>query len=534
MSALDGTLKKLDIDPRRYRLLLDLFEKLSVRKEFSLGRGGNTIDLEFLEKICLLITTIIGLLAALIPPISIVGFLGIFLVWTTVVLLAVLIPEVAYTLINPVEGLVLAHQPINGATYTAAKLTRLGRLVFRWGPRMNVVPALAGGIFHKDGRWFYPIVHIVAISALGVLVALLCCSVFGLLIRFVAPTRLKSVMRWAQLIFILLITGPRFLAWLPNVARRYVLSLLPGLPKTGITLREFGIGVVAVLAVTMVFGLRSLSTDYLIRVHSIVHGDSAGTRRFRRSRIGEAISNLCGGQVSRAGFEYVRRMILRDWEFMRRAVRMWPMAAGIAGLLLGAPSPFLGRFSPVHLAPHLIGGTFLWISVFLVYGSEYKASWVFLIVSHRAYRRFVRGVHLSLWIPFVLIPHLIALVVRMWAWGFLEAFAFVIFSAAVASIYLSIDLRRIDGIPFSKQVSPPKGFEIDQLVMLIVRLLAVGLAVGVQYFLIFRSPAIVIITSLGLWYVAYLSTRSSLDYFDTSIRYNLSLLSTGSALYEEV
>ena len=55
-----------------------------------------------------------------------------------------LLSETANSLVNPVEGLVLAHYPINGATYTAAKLTHLLRILSYTVPALNLLPALAG------------------------------------------------------------------------------------------------------------------------------------------------------------------------------------------------------------------------------------------------------------------------------------------------------------------------------------------------------------------------------------------------------
>ncbi len=56
----------------------------------------------------------------------------------------VLLPEVAENLVNPVEGLVLAHQPVNGATWSGAKLTHLVKLVVYVVAGMNILPAGVG------------------------------------------------------------------------------------------------------------------------------------------------------------------------------------------------------------------------------------------------------------------------------------------------------------------------------------------------------------------------------------------------------
>ena len=63
----------------------------------------------------------------------------------------------------------------------------------------------------------------------------------------------------------------------------------------------------------------------------------------------------------------------------------------------------------------------------------------------------------------------------------------------------------------------------------------IAIAVGIQYLFVFRSPAIVMIATLLIGGGAWLLTRSSLQAFEQSIRYNLGLLSAESgSLYVEV
>ena len=66
--------------------------------------------------------------------------------------------ETGNSLVNPVEAAVLAHQPISGATYTAAKLTHLITVVLYLVAGLNVAPALAG-LTLKGAPWFYPLAH---------------------------------------------------------------------------------------------------------------------------------------------------------------------------------------------------------------------------------------------------------------------------------------------------------------------------------------------------------------------------------------
>jgi hypothetical protein len=129
---------------------------------------------------------------------------------------------------------------------------------------------------------------------------------------------------------------------------------------------------------------------------------------------------------------------------------------------------------------------------------------------------------------------MIALVVHMWSWGVLQAVAFVLFSAAAASLYLGLAMKRIDGIPFSKQFVAPSGLGMDQIAGFIVRFLIAVAAVFIQEFLIFTSPWIAVGCGAAIGVAAYVITRHGLDLFDTSIRYDLNLRSSGAMLYKEV
>ena len=177
-------------EPRRYWLLMDLFDQLSEHGEMldQLGRNGVAL------KSCRLV-----LLRLVLPDqpaarlhsgqpgnlyLDISGLHGIYpaVDFTT---------ETANSLVNPVEGVVLAHQPVNGATYTAAKLTHLARIVGYFVFGLNTVPAVAGLLLHES-RWWYPFIHLLAAGAVGFVMALFCCALFGWLLRFVPVRRLKA------------------------------------------------------------------------------------------------------------------------------------------------------------------------------------------------------------------------------------------------------------------------------------------------------------------------------------------------------
>jgi hypothetical protein len=247
------------------------------------------------------------------------------------------------------------------------------------------------------------------------------------------------------------------------------------------------------------------------------------------------VARLFGGQGSRAGFAYVSRMMLRDFQFRRQLFGVIPgMLMGGMLVLQGARTdPFTGKFTALHVFPHLLGGLLFMICSILAYGSDYKGAWIFLLAPTGIFRGFARGVYALLWIEAVIIPHLLLFLPLVWFWGILHAGLFTAYSMAAASTYLALELRSIEGLPFTKQMEPTRG--LVMLPLMLLGGLVVAAAVGVQYFVLFRSPTAVLIAAGSLSAAAVFLTRSSLSAFESSIRYHLGLLSVESGtLYKEV
>ena len=150
-------LQFLGVDPKRYWLLMDLFDQLSERGEMLDQLGRNGVALKTAVWIYFALSCLMTLLYIAVG-VDETTYASNFLVFNAVVLLSVLLPETSNSLLNPAEGLVLAHQPINGATYTAAKLTHLARIVFYLALGLNAIPAAAG----LSGAWHELVVSIYA------------------------------------------------------------------------------------------------------------------------------------------------------------------------------------------------------------------------------------------------------------------------------------------------------------------------------------------------------------------------------------
>jgi hypothetical protein len=517
-----------DIDARRYWLLMGLFRQLSERGEMLDQMGLNGYALKSAAWLYFALTALLCLIFLLAQP-AVTVYFTMFMGITAVLLLSILLSEAGNSLINPAEAMVLAHQPINGATYTAAKLSHLVRIVLYLVPGINAVPALAG-LLLKGAAWYYPIFHMAAALGVGLAAALLCCAFFGWMLRFVPVRRLKAA---GQLAGALPFLGLTSMGPAGNLIRRLHLGVRVTdlLAKPAV---RWGLGVA--VGAGFIFGIRSLTADYLIRVSSMTRGGAHAGSRTRKSRLGVFVRRFFGGQPAVAGFAFVSRMMLRDWQFRRQMIPMAVLPLISVGSLISAgrpPDPFSGRFTPLHLLPHLLGTLLLFVCMFLPYGNDYKGVWIFSSIPSGAFDGFARGIFAVLWIHFILIPHLIALPLLAWLWGLPHALLFIAWSLAAASVYLGLELRLIESVPFSRQIDPSR--QSVGLTLILGGGIVASIAVGVQYYLVFRSPAIVAVTGAALGVAAFFLTRASLSTLAVSMRYHLGLISveTGT-LYKEI
>ena len=186
----------------------------------------------------------------------------------------------------------------------------------------------------------------------------------------------------------------------------------------------------------------------------------------------------------------------------------------------------------MHFLPHLLGLAIILTCQFLAYGNDFKGIAWFFIAPDSSFRPFAGGIHAALWLLLAAVPNLLSLPVLTWFWAVQEAVLFVAFSTAVASLYLGVGLRLIDGVPFGKQAPPTRS--AVGLGLMLVFFMAAGIAVGIQH-LLFRSAAAVVLVTLVVGVGARFLTRAVLDDFASRIRLQLKLAASGSVLlYKEV
>lgn len=319
------------IDPHRYWLLFDLFATLGRRQEVALlGADYSLRSASLVWFFFSSLGSVVGVLTGASPA----GYLLFFVALSAFMVGVHLVSEVAENLVNPVVELKLAHQPVNAATWSAAKLTHLLKVVVYVVGGMNGVPA-AAGVFLTHAGWLpalaYPAVHLLTALAVGLVVALLCCSLFGWLVRFVPVRRLKAAAALAQMLPLAAVWGFQLAggrALRQEIETWATSAEIPAALQTAVATMPGGLlGLLAAAAVVgagtaVGFGLRALSGAHLLRVAGLMRSGvrvRVRTRRRVRRRAGAGpwVARLAGGPAARAGFEYVRALFFRDWQFLR-------------------------------------------------------------------------------------------------------------------------------------------------------------------------------------------------------------------------
>ena len=534
------------VDRRQYRLLVRLFRDLSDRREMTGQLGLDRAALGHLSIWLVVIGGLFSLMAAgrPTPPF----FLGFNLAIGALILIPMLVSDAADAFMNPAEAFVLAHQPIHGRTFIAAKATYIVYVACRVVVSLNMIPALAGLIL-EGNRWFYPITHLAAAALAGVFLALFTCGLFGVLFQFVPIRSLRHAALWMQL-------AAATFPFLLNPAIQGMTRLLRNHPElgagldarywSGVPLMWFvavgltghpgrpelfapiALPAMTISAVFIAFGARSLSQDYMTHVVMLRRAGRTGRRaRGLTVRFGALARRLSGQPSGRAAFAFVSRMAVRDWQFRR-----FFLAGAIpllAPMVLGErrgdfASPFSGRLSQSHLLPHLIGFVMMAVCRILVYSDQYRAAWIFLTVPVGSLRAFARGIYLALWMPGIALPHLVALAVLGWYWSPGEAVMFAAYSAALASFYLAASLLRIEGLPFA---SAPLATAPFSLLNLIMFLLVAGVIVALQVLVIFRHPLATLVAAGLFAALACATARVSLRAVQHAVAHHIEVIAAG-------
>jgi hypothetical protein len=534
-----AALARLGVQPRQYQALVELFGTLGERSELVSQLGANATAMRLTSLALLIPGGFIALTA--LRPTSLASYNLMTVVTTALVLFLLLVMETGEAFFNPAEAVVLAHHPIGGATYFAAKFTSLARVVWRAELALNG-PAAMAGLLKPEARWFYPLTHMASAWLAGLCLALVTCAVFGLLTRALPTSRLRSAALWLQLgIFTLPPIVALAIRPLQRMAGQANLhldaaawSVLPsawfnaiGVAGQASPVTPIGwpaaIGV-GVLAIGVAFGVRSLSAGYLTRAVGVVRSGRAGRRAMRLDTAGRLVGALSGRPSGRAAFGFLIRMMAGDWQFRRAAMQFGVLAFILVPAIFlssRAASPFgPGRLSLIGLLPEFLPFFTMMICSLLAYSDQYRGAWIFQTVPDAGLRGYARGIYWSIWLPFLALPLVAAAILYIPYWGARDALLFGAYGLTVASLLLGVQLPLIDGLPFGL---PPKP---ERMYMLVATILfgpiVIGIAWVVQSRFIYEQRSRTLAATVVFAAAALVAGRYGIRTVDTTMRRQLS------------
>jgi hypothetical protein len=531
-------LARIGVEPRQYQVLVDLFGTLGERNELVSQLAANATAMR-LTSLALLIPGGFIALTALRPS-SLASYNLMTVVTTALVLFLLLVMETGEAFFNPAEAVALAHHPINGATYFAAKFTSLVLVVWRAELALNG-PAAIAGLMKPEARWFYPLTHMASAWIAGVCLALVTCAVFGVLARVLPSSRLRSAALWLQLAIFTLppiigLTIPPLqrmaghanlhldtVAWsvLPSAWFNALGVIGQAAPVTPLGWpAAIGMGV---LAIGIAFGIRSLSAGYLTRAIGVMRGGRSRRRRLPLDTGGRLVGALSRRPSGRAAFGFLMRMMAGDWQFRRAAMQFGMLAfIGLPAILLSsrAASPFgPGRLSLVGLLPEFLPFFTMMICSLLAYSDQYRGAWIFQTVPDAGLRGYARGIYWSIWLVFLVVPLVAASVFYAPYWGLLDAALFGAFGLAVASLLLGTQLLLIDGLPFGHPAKPERTYML--MAAIIFGPIVIGIAWIVQSRFIYLSRWATAAAAVVFTGVAVIVVRYGLRALNVKIRSDL-------------
>lgn len=536
-------LRRMGLDPRQFVLFLELFRTLSEREELMGSAGVNRFNIVYLSYWAGLMSVYVlafCMFGNSVPPAPV--YLLVDLSITFALAFLVFVREAANSLFNPVEAVMLAHTPIHGPTYAAAKIVHIVIAVLYLVLGLNLYPALVGAIASPGARWFWFVTHLVSALLIGLWTAFIICAFYGLIRRLVPAGPLKSVSTWIQVIsmsaFVAIpVIFRSFMADL--FAARYENSQWTWLPLTwfveigrtgcqGATWRLGSQGAWSILASILIiwFGLRSFYGTYLSEAaFGVVRQSGGKCRRGVLYRcLAASASAVTGAAEGLGAFCFVSQMIRRD-RLLWRAILMQTWIPLLAIVLAATTIARFGVFPAAHFLPHLLGLMILAICINLPITAFTKASWIYLTAPIGSGRAFARGIIGALWVSMVALPHAALLLFIALFVNWREAAPVAGFNLIVVSLYFAFGIGKISGLPFSSPANESRNI-VNSIHIQVCGLMAIVFPMVAQVIL-WMSGRFVLKAAIAVCVGIFFVLRLNIERLEREIRWRLYLLKCG-------
>ncbi len=490
-------LRRMGLDPRQFVIFLELFRTLSAREEFMGSVGVNRLNIIYLSYWTALMGVYVLaflMLGNAVPPAPFYLLFNLSLTFALTFLLFV--REAANSLFSPVEASMLAHTPIHGPTYAAAKIVHIIIAVLYPVLGLNLYPALIGFIAAPGARWFWFVSHLSSAFLIGLWTAFIICAFYGFVRRLVPADLLKSVSTWIQVISMsAFVAIPAFFkSFMADLfAARFENSQWTWLPVTwfveigrmgcqGTVWRLGSQGGWSILASIFIiwFGLRSFTGTYLSEAASTAVRQSR--RNNKRGVLYRCLTSSAGAIIGAAAglgaFCFISQMIRRDKLLWRALLIQTWLVLLVTVLAIVALARF-GLDPASHILPHLLGLMVWAVCINLQTTAFNSASWIYLTAPLGSVRALARGVFGALWVSLVVLPHACLLLFISIFVNWKEAVLVTGFNLIVVSLYLAVAIRMISGLPFSSTANESRNM-VNSIYIQICGLMAVVFPIVAQ------------------------------------------------------
>jgi hypothetical protein len=152
----------------------------------------------------------------------------------------------------------------------------------------------------------------------------------------------------------------------------------------------------------------------------------------------------------------------------------------------------------------------------LSYSDHHRAAWLFRMAPGDGLRCFIRGVYWALWLPFLAVPFMAALIFFAPYWGLVDAVLFATYGLAVASFLFGLQLLLVQGLPFSQ---PPRADRSAGLAPFILfGPVAAAVAWVLQGQLLFRSRLLTTAAAIVFAWLALTAARYAIGELEQRAR----------------
>ena len=418
-------------------------------------------------------------------------------------------------IMNPEDGEILAHRPVDSRTYFWVKMANLLFYVTAFGLALNLPPAFVG-LAYPGAPFYFPVVYLAVAWLAHATTAFAMVLLYSFLVRWLNYERLKDVLAYVQVVFSFVVfLGYQFLMRLMPQMHKTELSglwlyLVPPAWFAGwiglLTSPQFQFELFAALAVflfVLVSGLavRKLSLDYAQLTHKL--SLSARIREEKSVAVENATREKSGpmrwflrGPVELAGYLLISRYLRRNRNMRMRIFPAFAMPLAVMGMFIldgEIRDPFIDPNLSVFMSLLFLVYLAVFFHEIIPTSDHWQASWILHIAPVENYGQLYRGIMKALVLKYVTPYFVLIGVILATQMALLHAIYLTVLNYVIFIAYWLFMMIFMKDLPLSRKFERGRSNVRFILTLLILPFFAVigGLEYLICKFPVLLGPALV-------------------------------------------